>query len=131
MKPIFFACTIVLLITALFSCSKKSDVAPTPTATFTISQPMLNQTYQAGDTVRVQGKVTCQSNLHGYHLMILNSSSDTLFHAHAHTHATELALDEMWVNNQASQQDLRVIISCAVNHDGLEAVKEIPIKTLP
>lgn len=130
MKYAFFIAFVALCFTFLISCSKNDDPVPVPAATFNVLQPTLNQTYQAGDTVHINGTITCEANLHGYHVMVLNSNNDTLYNKEDHAHAMELTIDEMWVNHLTEEQDLKVIISCTINHEGAESIKEIPIRIL-
>ncbi|HRO41587.1 MAG TPA: hypothetical protein PL009_02040 [Flavipsychrobacter sp.] len=120
---------IALCVSTLFAC-KKSDDAPGTAATLTITQPVLNQTYDFGDTVHIHAMAAHVAPLHGSHVMILNNNNDTLFHAHDHSHAKEISIHDMWINNLTSSQGLRVIIACPIDHDGLEVKKEVIIKVL-
>lgn len=131
MKKIFFSGAFALLVTTLFSCSKDETTVPETGVAFAISRPTLNQSYQPGDTVRVQGTITYTSSLHGYSVVILNNDGDSLFRSGSHVHASTLQLDESWVNTQNSAQNLKVVISSSINHEGSKAVKEIPIRVQP
>jgi hypothetical protein len=131
MKHLIITCVAIMAITTIFSCKKKDDVQPTETAKLTITTPVMHQTYHTGDTVRILGTATNVTNLHGYHVAILNSNSDTLFYMEKDIHAVSLSIDTMWVNTVTAAQELNVIVSSPINHDGDEIKKEIPIMVQP
>lgn len=129
MKNIMIAGIIAIATITLFAC-KKSDDAP-PAAKLTIASPLSNQTFHFGDTVHIEGTASNVASLHGYDVSILNSNNDTLFHEHEHTHAAQLDIDEIWINNQSVAQELKVIVVVPVNHEGEELKQEIMINVLP
>ena len=131
MKNLIITGILALGVTTIFSCKKKDDVQPTETAKLTITTPVMHQTYRTGDTVRILGTATNVTNLHGYHVAILNSNSDTLFYMEKDMHAVSLSIDTMWVNTVTTAQELNVIVSSPINHDGDEIKKEIPIMVQP
>ena len=129
MKNLMIAGVIAISTTILFAC-KKSDDAPAA-AKLTIESPLPHQAFHFGDTVRIQGTASHVASLHGYSVSILNSSNDTLFYGQEHTHATQLEIDEAWVNNQSAAQELKIVVVVPVNHEGEELKQEIAIKVLP
>ena len=130
MKHIIIAGIAGLFSLSFFSCNKSDNAQPSG-AKLTISEPVMDQTYRLGDTVHIRGMASNETSLHGTHVVILNSNGDSLFHAHNHTHAVEIMIDESWVNTITAADDLKVIVSSPVNHEGEEVKKEITIKALP
>lgn len=131
MKNLIITGILALGVTTIFSCKKDDDVQPTETAKLTITSPTMHQTYHTGDTVRIAGTATNETNLHGYRIAILNSSNDTLFNAEDHVHSISLDINESWVDTVTMAQELKVIVSAEINHDGDEIKKEIPIMVQP
>jgi len=131
MKNLIITSILAVAATTIVACDKKDDVQPTETAKLTIASPVMHQTYHTGDTVRILGTATNVTNLHGYHVAILNSNSDTLFYVERDVHAVSLSIDTMWVNTLTTAEELNVIVSSPINHDGDEIKKEIPIMVQP
>lgn len=125
----------IIILTALSiisaaSCKKSDSPQPADTATMTISQPLLHATYKSGDSVFIKGNITAAANLHGYNVTILDQA-DTVFAVHNGTHATQLAVNEVWVSNTSDTADLTLIVSSAINHGGDEVKKELSIMVYP
>ena len=131
MKILTILTIAVLSATALFSCKKETDDTAPKQAHLTITQPVPNQKYYTGDTVFITGLVKHVVNLHGYHIALLNSAGDSIFHARSHMHAAEIEIREQWIDTFSGSQDLRLFISVPVDHDGAEVTKEIPISVAP
>ena len=111
---------------ALFSCHKQNHEM-LPENKITVSQPVPGQVYHANDTVHITGIVSGNTSLHGYEVAILNATGDSLFHTYNHTHASSIDVSEEWVNTQAMPGSLRIIITSAINHEGDNLTKEVPI----
>jgi hypothetical protein len=52
-------------------------------------------------------------------------SGDSVFKVSSHEHAAKLDIKQQWVNSLEARADLRLYISSAINHDGLQAVKTV------
>lgn len=136
MKQLIIAAVIAATFTALVSsCQKdgtKAEPEVTPTASITIASPTANQVYRLGDTMHIVATVEGNVKLHGYDVAIVNTSSgDTIYKADGHAHETTLTVDEHWCCTLSSAADLRLYISSALNHDGLEVVKAIDFTVAP
>ena len=127
---------IALSLLAFVSC-RKSDTSkvmpePTPTATITIASPTTDQTFRLGDIMNISAVIEGNVKLHGYHLAIVNTATgDTVFKADDHTHALTLNVAADWQCDVSSSSDLKLFISSALNHDGLEVVKTVSFKAAP
>ena len=128
---LFFA--VALSAAAFISACNKSDDPPQPPAPqFQVIAPVPDQVYHEGDTVFINGAVTADVTLHGYHIWLTNpATGDSLFHIHEHVHANMLEMKHQWVDTFSNAADLLLTISTAINHDGDVAIKEVPITVLP
>jgi hypothetical protein len=116
----------VCALSAVAACQKSEDTQPAPAATIQIAAPFANQSYAPGDTVTIKGFISGNTTLHGYHIAIVDrQTGDSVFQAASHAHGLVLEIKEQWVNQLTSATDLRLYISSAINHDGLEAVKTV------
>jgi len=129
MKNIIITGTIAVASVFIYSCNKSEDNSPVNTASLTVVSPVPNQEFSTGDTVHIHGTATNVVALHGYHTYILNRSGDTLFEADEHNHAVQLDIDQEWIDTLSTPQDLSVVVSATIDHDGNELKKEIAIKT--
>ncbi len=133
MKKIFTAFMIsasfVVIITSCKKDGTTADPEAAPSAEITIASPTGNQIYQLGDTMHIIATIEGNVKMHGYAVAVINTTSgDTVFQADNHGHETELHVEEQWCCNLSSATDLRLYISSALNHDGLEAVKTVDFK---
>jgi len=129
MNNIKIAAAVILATLSLYAC-RKGDDAP-PAATLILTSPVLSQNYKTGDVIHITGTAAYVANLHGYHTCILNAHGDTLFEADNHIHAAQITIDESWVDTVANSQQLKVLVSSQINHDGDEVKKEVIVTTVP
>lgn len=126
------AAALLAALTALHSCKKSEDAGTAPSAVINISSPSLNQEYHNGDTVKIAATINGTTTLHGCDITIVNmTTGDSVFQAAQHAHAAVLHVDATWEASVSSAADLRLIVSCAVNHDGLEVVRSVDFKAHP
>jgi hypothetical protein len=126
MKKFIFASLALAFVVGLVACRKSDNSVVAPSATITIVSPGTSEDFQPGDTINIQATITANATLHGYHIAIVNrETGDSVFHASSHEHASTLTVNEQWVNDLGGAADLRLYISSAINHDGLEAAESI------
>ena len=136
MKYVIMMGVIAISIVVISSCKKSDDktITPgtTPSATIAINSPTAANIYKHGDTMYISAVITGDVKLHGYKVAVVDVvTGDTAFHADSHTHATMLNVEEEWVCTCTSETDLRLYISSAIDHDGLEVVKTMDLKAIP
>lgn len=117
----------------LLSC-KKAENAPAPATheektKITINTPYENQVFSKGDTVFVKAFVTCPTEMHGCNVYIVRGKTDTLFTKARHMHGMEMMVSEEWVNNLETPEELQIIISAVIDHDGGTADKKLNFRT--
>lgn len=118
--------TAILFLAAIgfaSSCKKNEDTpAPTPTDNFslTITSPTAMQTFPNGSTVNVRATVSNDTEMHGYELIITNTSNNNeeVFKKEVHEHGASYTIDESWVNNVTMHSDMVVKITVYVDHEG-------------
>ena len=136
MKNVIMMGVIAISIVVISSCKKNDDktitATATPSATIAISSPTATSIYKHGDTMHISAVINGDVKLHGYKVAVVDIvTGDTVFHADSHTHATTLNVEEKWLCACTSETDLRLYISSAIDHDGLEVVKTMDLKAIP
>lgn len=125
---------IAVTFLTVFSSCKKQDAAPepVPSATITITSPAAGDVFRFGDTTKITANISCNVKMHGCDVAVVNiSTGDTLFQADDHAHEMTLNVNQYWCCNLSSTADLRLYISTALNHDGLEVVETVDFKVAP
>lgn len=130
MKPLLLL-TATLSVCLFGACTKSESVTP-PAAALTVAAPVPHQVYHFGDTMHVRADVSFELNLHGSKVLILrNATGDTLLQAADHTHATQLTVSQWWVDTLAAPEELTVIVSSTINHEGAEVSRTVPVQVQP
>ncbi len=133
MKYSIISSFIAILFLSVTSCKKSETTEaspdPTPTATISLASPAADQVFKYGDLMHIAATIEGNVKMHGYHLAIINTANgDTVHKADDHTHAYTLNIQQDWQCNVTSSSDLKLYISSALNHDGLEVVKTVTFK---
>lgn len=100
----------------LFSACHQHDE---PDVQIQITSPLANATYHAGDTVKIQGTITGNVDMHGYEVKIKNLSQGNVAYINDHhDHGSTLTINDFWVNNVTSHSDMRLVVKVEVDHNG-------------
>jgi hypothetical protein len=129
----------ILLSTSLFVVScKKDEEAPadehthSATATITITNPVEGTTYEAGDVVPVDVSISGSAELHGYQVLLINTTADdTLINAEVHDHATTYTYTNTWTNDVSAHSDMICKVKAIVDHDGNATEKSVAFHCHP
>ncbi|MCX7743540.1 MAG: hypothetical protein N2167_03145 [Flavobacteriales bacterium] len=84
-----------------------------------ITSPLTNSMYHLGDTVKIQGTITGNTEMHGYEVKIKNlSQGNVAFITDYHDHGSNYTINEFWVNNVTEHSDMRLVVKVEVDHSG-------------
>ena len=107
----------------LVSCKKSDNHSPT----ITITSPADNQSFTAGQKVRITANVTDNSEIHMVHLRVDNLTTNQEFiHIEEHVDVASYNFDTSFVTSAASNYKIEVE---ATNHTNGDAIKDITIKS--
>ena len=140
MKNIFSITGLALIISIssiIVSC-KKDEEAPADehthaaTATITITNPVEGATYEAGDVVPVDVSISGSAELHGYQVLLINTTADdTLINAEVHDHATTYTYTNTWTNDVTAHSDMICKVKAYIDHDGNTTEKSVAFHCHP
>lgn len=84
-----------------------------------ITSPLADAMYHLGDTVKIQGTITGNVEMHGYEVKIKNlSQGNVAFITDYHDHGATFTINEFWVNNVITHSDMRLVVKVEVDHNG-------------
>jgi hypothetical protein len=129
-----FSLQIVLIISILFfvACKKEPKKPEKITVDIQLLSPSINDTIFAGDTLNVQGKIISNQEIHGYSVKIRNQNTNMLVLDQGyHEHDKEITFSESWKNNVQAISTLKINVTVAINHDGLEKTVERTVVCIP
>lgn len=115
----------------LSACKKDADSANPvlPTVTFQVNQPIDNQIYNVGDTIKINATITSSADLHGWGLAITRKGDDSLCYSWVnHYHTSSYSIDQRWVNTLNQDTTLMLSVDAAINHSGDVVSKKIQLK---
>lgn len=117
----------------LASCQKKDTTIATPAdVVISITSPAPAQIFRNGDTVHIAAAVSYPSELHGYELVISDSSSGDIYFDYAeHVHNDHFTIDQDWACSGSTAKTLQLKLTTEIDHDGNEADKIIYFKYQP
>lgn len=109
--------TSIVVALGLTSCKNEEN----PNVEIKITSPSNGATFHHGDTVKITGTITSNTELHGYDVIIKNLSAGTIVEEmEHHDHGANLTINHQWVNNVMDHSDMRAIIKVVVDHSGNE-----------
>ncbi|MFL5786538.1 MAG: Ig-like domain-containing protein [Flavisolibacter sp.] len=115
---------IFLIIVIVAGCKKSDNQVPT----ITISSPLDNQSFTAGQKVHVLANVTDNSEIHMVHLRVEDlTTNQEIIHIEDHVDVASFNFDTSFIANAATNYKIEVE---ANNHSGNDAIKDINIKGL-
>ena len=125
--------TMPILIAGLYSCQKKDNTAATPASVaISITSPANGQVYRNGDTISIDADVSYASELHGYEVKIIDTTSGFILYDDAqHTHDDHFSIHDKWVNTSVQPVTLKLSVVAAIDHDGNTAEKDIHFQYQP
>ena len=133
MKHLFYLSLCAVLFSAT-ACKKDKDEAETPKSdpVFTLSAPLENQVYGYGDTIRINGTVTADYEMHGYNVRLYNITSGmNVLNQGYHVHGDSFVISEIWKNTVSDTSQFKIIIDAAIDHEGTIASSERAITCNP
>lgn len=134
MKKIILILSTIIVTGSMFSsCQKSDNVAPDPSkVSIEISNPIVNQTFHNGDTVAINAQVNYVSELHGYEVKIIDTTSGFIVYDDAqHLHDDHFSIQDVWVCNATKTSVLKLELIADIDHDGTVAQKDILFTILP
>jgi len=118
-------------IILLSACQKKDHSGfDSSKLNIKISKPTEAQVFKKGDTVFISATADYISELHGYALNIIDTTSKTTyFDIDEHVHGSSFVVDTFWVNTLGSNANLQVTLDVEADHDGNGSSKIIHFKS--
>ncbi len=104
----------------VFSCKKEtSEPTVISDPTFNLTSPVLNETYNFGDTIKVIGSISADYDLHGYNVIIKNLKTGmNVLNQGYHLHQSSYTIDEAWKNTVVDTSEMKITVDVAIDHDG-------------
>jgi hypothetical protein len=118
---------------ALFSCQKKESRGfDNNQLNISIVKPIESQIFQKGDTIFIAASAEYLSQLHGYSLNIVDTTSKkSYFNLDDHLHDSKFNIETFWVNTLNENAILRLQLTVEADHDGHQKTKEVIFKVTP
>ena len=113
----FTVITLFLTFITMTSCSEDNHIDAN--VHIHITSPVASSEFHLGDTVKIQGSVSANTDMHGYEVKIKNLTADSVaFVAYHHDHGTSFSINEQWINNVTTHSDMRLVIKVEADHNG-------------
>lgn len=120
--------SIIIISSIAVSCKDDHDHdEPLATANIEIVAPAIGAMFMQNDTVHIKGSIQANAEIHGYEVLIKNTSlADTLvFYMDNHSHVSNYMIDTFWVNNVKMHSDMLLELNAIVSHDGAKTTKSV------
>ncbi|MBX2906695.1 MAG: hypothetical protein KF744_11695 [Taibaiella sp.] len=123
----------IATVAMIASCQKKSNDTIDPSKVMvSISNPIGNQSFHNGDTLQVNAHVSYTSELHGYEVKVVDTSTGTiLFDYEEHVHMDVFDVDKRWPVAVSAATNAVVTIVVSIDHNGETATKEVGVRLDP
>jgi hypothetical protein len=120
----------VFLLTA---CQKKDNTVADPAQVkIAITSPVQGQILHNNDTLYINSQVSYASELHGYEVMVLDTVSGfVLYDEVQHTHTDHFVIGDKWLVSVTKVTTLKLVVIANIDHNGLNARKELTIVVQP
>ena len=104
----------------LISCKKETEkTTEASDPTMNLVSPILEETYQFGDTVKIIGNISADYEMHGYNIIIKNLTSGmNVLNKGYHLHQSSYTINENWKNSVSDTSQMKITIDVAIDHDG-------------
>lgn len=111
--------TVLLLLTLLYACNKKSNTASSKDVVISVISPVYGATYHNGDSVLIAAAVSYNGILHGYEVLVTDSSTGAVIHNVAnHIHTNSFDIHTAFAVNVAAPLVLKLVINTQIDHSG-------------
>ena len=111
-----------LILFVITACSKKDEVAPT----ISITSPLENQVFTAGQTITIRATVTDNESLHMVHVIAVDNTGGHWVHSEDHIDGKSFDVVKTFVANAGKNYTISID---ATDHDDNIATKEISISS--
>jgi len=122
MKTSFIQFTVItsfLMFIGMTSCNENNH--NDANVQINLTSPTNGSMFHLGDTIKIQGTITADVEMHGYEVKIKNLSAGTVaFITDYHDHAASFTINEKWINNVTAHSDMRLVVKVEVDHNGTE-----------
>ena len=121
----------IIIAFVLFSCSKHRGDIPEhiPSATIVFQSPVAGSSYSNADSLFVSATAISTETIHGYDLAIRKTNDTTsYFFQHVHDHNDTLNINTKWKSTLSGINDMEVIVTLVLDHDGHTLTKKLPFK---
>lgn len=115
----FQSITVLLLLTILCACTKKNNIASSKDVAINVESPLYGATYHSGDSVLIAASVSYNGILHGYEVLVTDSSTGAVIHNVAnHIHTSSFKIQTAFAVDVASPLVLKLVINTQIDHSG-------------
>ncbi len=115
----FQVITVLLLLTLLCACNKKKNTASPTDVTINVASPIYGATYHNGDSVLIAAAVSYNGILHGYEVLVTDSSTGAVIHNVAnHIHTNSFDIRTAFAVNADTLIVLKLVINTQIDHSG-------------
>lgn len=115
----FSVITSFFILTMMTSCDE--DNHDHANVQINLTSPSTASMFHMGDTVKIKGTITADTEMHGYEVKIKNLTANTVaFVTDYHDHAASFTINEQWINNVTTHSDMRLVVKVEVDHTGTE-----------
>jgi len=118
---------------SMTACKKdkeeESTIKKDPVFTFS---PAENQIFEYGDTVKVNGTISADYDMHGYNVRLYKVTPGmNVLNQGYHVHGNNFVISEAWKNTVSDTTQLRIIIETAIDHEGTIVSSERTVTCYP
>lgn len=130
MKSIHALMVIVSLF--LFHSCKKENKTTSNEVTINVASPLSGSTYHNGDSVRIAAAVSYDGILHGYEVLVTDSSTGKVIYNIAnHVHTNSFNIKTSFFMSSATPMVLKMVINTQIDHSGKNVNKELYFNCTP
>ena len=124
--------TVVLLFIFLQACSKQNKTASSTDVTINVKSPIYGATYHNGDSVLVAASVSYDGILHGYEVLVTDSSTGAVIYNVAnHIHTNSFEIHAAFAVYATTYNVLKLVINTQIDHSGKNVNKIVYFKCNP
>ena len=88
--------------------------------------------FMAGDTIMIHATITSTEEIHGYTLLLENTTTSTvIMDIEEHAHDLTTHIHEMWVNNVSGHTDMKLTVTAIIDHEGTEVSETVSFHCHP
>lgn len=96
---------------------------------FSVESPKKEAEFKKGDTVKIAAEISSRYTIHGYELMLFDTSNDSLIWIdQAHVHFNPVLIDTQWSSADYKNKHLQLHIKVLVDHNAYNFSDTIDFK---